>query len=164
MRISINRYLIAATMFAIGTQPANACWNSTATDALKIKHLNTMLMATALRCRNTGDDFLPDYNRFVNKYNVLIGQQNAIVRAELAKTLGPKGAVAQSDNLSVGFANTYGAGHPDMDCGALKGLMLDIAKGDENAATLSDLADRVVLRSAVPGAICNADPTKIARK
>lgn len=123
-----------------------------------------MLMATALRCRNTSSDFLPDYNRFVNKYNVLIGQQNGIVRAELAKTLGPKGALAKSDNLSVGYANTYGAGHPDMDCGALKDLMQDMAKGDENAATLSDLADRVILRSEVPGAICTADPKKIAGK
>jgi hypothetical protein len=164
MRISISKYLIAATMCAIGIQPANACWDSTATDALKIKHLNTMLMATALRCRNTGDDFLSDYNRFVIKYNVLIGQQNGIVRAELAKTLGPKGALAQSDNLSVGYANTYGAGHPEMDCGALRGFVLDIAKGDENAATLSDLADSVILRSEVPGVICTADPKKIARK
>jgi hypothetical protein len=164
MKISIHKYLIAATMFAAGIQPANACWNSTATDALKIKHLNTMFMATALRCRNTRDDFLPDYNRFVNKYNILIGQQNGIVRAELAKTLGAKGALAKSDNLSVGYANTYGAGHPDMDCGALKDLMRDIAKGDKNAATLSDLADRVTLRSEVPGAKCAVDPKKIAGK
>lgn len=164
MRLSITKYLIAATMFALAIQPANACWDSAATDALKIKHLNTMLMATALRCRNTRDDFLSDYNRFVNKYNVLIGQQNGIVRAELAKTLGPKGALAKSDNLSVGYANTYGAGHPDMDCGALKDLMQDMAKGDENAATLSDLADSVILRSEVPGTVCNADPKKIARK
>jgi hypothetical protein len=164
MRNSINKYLFAATMFAVGIQPANACWNSTATDALQIKHLNTMLMATALRCRNTGDNFLPEYNKFVNKYNILIGQQNGIVRAELAKTLGPKGALAKSDNLSVGFANTYGAGHPNMDCGALKDLMLDIADGDENAATLSDLAGRVVLRSEVPGVKCTVEPKKIAGK
>ncbi len=153
----MHRYLIAAVMFAVGIQPANACWNSTATDALQIKHLNTMLMATALRCRNTSDDFLSEYNRFVNKYNGLIGQQNGIVRAELAKTLGPQGALEQSDNLSVGFANTYGAGHPDMDCAALKNLVQDIANGDENATTLSDLADRVVVRSEIPGAICTID-------
>jgi hypothetical protein len=164
MRISITKYLIAATMFAVGIQPANACWNSAATDALKIKHLNTMLMATALRCRNTGDDFLSDYNEFVIKYNVLIGQQNGIVRAELAKTLGSNGAVAESDNLSVGYANTYGAGHPDMDCGALKDLMRGIAQGDENAATLSDLAESVILRAEVPGAVCAVDPTKIVDK
>lgn len=164
MKNSFVKYLIATTICAVGVQPANACWDSVSTDALKIKHLNTMLMATALRCRNTGGNFLPDYNAFVAKYNALLGEQNKIVRTHLAKTLGQNGATAKSDNLSVGFANTYGAGHPKMDCGALKEVVHGIVGGKENVATLSDLADRILLQSEVPGALCVAYPKKIASK
>jgi hypothetical protein len=123
-----------------------------------------MLMATALRCRDTKSDFLPQYNAFVTKHNVLLGKQNAIVRSELAKSLGAKGAISKSDNLSVGFANTYGAGHATMNCSALKVLATKISISDENATTLSDLADQILEPTEIPGTTCAAVPMKFASK
>jgi hypothetical protein len=154
----------ASVILVFTAQPANACWNDKATDALKIKHLNTMLMATALRCRNTPDDFLPHYNALVKKHNDLIGAQNVIVRLELAKTLGNVGAVARSDNLSVGYANSYGAGHPTMNCRQLKSLAIEIADKASDAENFSIIADRVLNPTAIPGAVCKAEPSKIASK
>ncbi len=160
----VKNAMWAVTLWAMSAQPANACWNDTATDALKIKHLNTMLMATALRCRNTSDDFLPHYNAIVRKHNELLGAQNSIVRLELAKTLGNVGAVARSDNLSVGYANAYGAGHPTMDCRQLKSLAIEIAEEASDARNFSKIADRVLNPTDIPGANCKVEPFKIASK
>jgi hypothetical protein len=160
----VKNVIWAAIILAISAQPANACWNDKAADALKIKHLNTMLMATALRCRNTPDDFLLHYNAFVEKHNDMLGAQNAIVRLELSKTLGNGGAVARSDNLSVGYANAYGAGHPTLNCRQLKSLAIDIADKTSDARNFSIIADRVLNPTDIPGAICKVEPSKIASK
>jgi hypothetical protein len=160
----VKNAMWAGIILAISAQPANACWNDKATDALKIKHLNTMLMATALRCRNTPDDFLPDYNAFVKKHNDMLGAQNAIVRLELAKTLGKGGAVARSDNLSVGYANAYGAGHPSMNCRQLKSFAIEITDRASDAGNFSILADRVLNPTDIPGVICKVEPSRIASK
>ena len=164
MKIVIKKGLMSVAICLLSVQPAMACWDNTATNALKIKHLNTMLMATALRCRNTESNFLPNYNAFVQKHNMLLGQQNSIVRVELAKTLGNGGAIERSDNLSVGYANTYGAGHPGMNCAQLKVLAVDIANQPSDVANFSLIADLVLLPSKVPGNVCAAEPIKIAAK
>jgi hypothetical protein len=153
-----------AALAILTTQPVYACWDSTAESALKIKHLNMMLMATALRCRKTNDDFLPLYNAFVEKHNGFIGAQNAIVKAELSQTLGPRGAVSASDELTVGFANRYGAGHPDMDCGELKALAVRLTASGSSGKTLLDEAGRVLGKTPIPGKSCRASNTTIAQK
>ncbi|MGB5076504.1 MAG: hypothetical protein WBO17_03390, partial [Sphingorhabdus sp.] len=86
-----RKVAVFAVLGGIMMQPAQACWTNAAQDAAKIKHLNTMLMVTALRCRNTPDNFLPQYNRFVAKHNALIGQQNNVLRTYLAQTHGSRG-------------------------------------------------------------------------
>jgi hypothetical protein len=161
----IRKYgAICAALGMLTVQPANACWDNAATNALKIKHLNTMLMATALRCRNTSNDFLPQYNAFVQTHNDLLGKQNNIVRIELAEVHGNGGAIARSDNLSVGYANAYGAGHPYMDCAALKLLAMRLGNSPSDVAAFSQIADDVLNETAVPGAVCRIEPTKIASK
>ncbi len=164
MKIIIKKVASIAAVAMLATQPAYACWDSAAESALKIKHLNMMLMATALRCRNTSDNFLPLYNAFVEKHNGFIGAQNAIVKAELSQTLGPRGAASASDELTVGFANKYGAGHPDMDCGALKALAARLSAAGSNSKTLNDEADRVLEKTRIPGKTCRISDTVIARK
>ncbi len=164
MKSIINKGIVAAGICVMSLQTANACWDSAGTNALKIKHLNTMLMATALRCRNTNSDFLPHYNAFVQKHNALLGQQNTIVRLHLAKTLGNGDAIARSDNLSVRYANAYGAGHQSMDCAQLKVFAADIASRPSDVKHFSLLADEVLHPTDAPGAICKLEPTKIASK
>jgi hypothetical protein len=164
MKNIIKKVASIAALSILTTQPAYACWDSVGQSALKIKHLNMMLMATALRCRKTSDNFLPYYNAFVTRHNSYIGSQNAIVKAELSQTLGPKGAVSASDELTVGFANKYGAGHPDMDCGALKMLAARLSAAGSSSKTLNDEADRVLVKTTVPGKTCRVSSTVIAQK
>ena len=153
-----------AGMALLITQPAHACWNKQAQDALKIKHLNTMLMATALRCRMGGHDFLPQYNAFVKKHNRFIGTQNAAVKAQLRKNLGAKGALSASDRLSVGYANKYGAGHPSMNCKALKILTKKLVSYNAGSMALLDAANQTVGYTQIPGKMCRQSSNKIARK
>jgi hypothetical protein len=152
---------LAAVVAALTVQPAQACWTNAAQDAAKIKHLNTMLMVTALRCRGTADNFLPQYNRFVTKYNALIGSQNNVLKVQLAQTYGAGGAMNALDKMSIGFANSYGTGHRNMDCHQLKQLASDLSNQQHGVATMAAAADNVVLNQSWSGQAC---PASIARR
>lgn len=150
----LGKAVLAAAIMAISAQPAHACWSSASQDAAKIKHLNTMLMVTALRCRNTADNFLPEYNRFVIKHNALIGSQNAILKAHLTQTVGAGGALNALDRMSIGYANSYGNGHRTMSCSDLKYLASDLSVQPHGAATMAALADNIVIGLSWSGQAC----------
>ena len=150
----LRKAALAAVATALSVQPAQACWSSAAQDAAKIKHLNTMLMVTALRCRNTADNFLPQYNRFVAKHNALIGSQNNVLRGYLSQNYGARGAEGALDRMSIGFANSYGTGHRAMNCSDLKQLASDLSTQQHGAATMAAAADRVVSGQSWSGASC----------
>jgi len=143
----------------MSVQPAQACWTNAAQDAAKIKHLNTMLMVTALRCRNTVDNFLPHYNRFVAKHNGLIGSQNNVLKSHLAATYGSGGALNALDRMSIGYANGYGTGHRVMGCSELKALANKLSSEPHGVVTMAAAADAVVTGQSWSGATC---PTRMA--
>ena len=140
-------------------QPAQACWTNAAQDAAKIKHLNTMLMVTALRCRNTADNFLPHYNRFVAKHNGLIGSQNNVLKSHLAATYGSGGALNALDRMSIGYANSYGMGHRMMGCSELKALASKLSSEPHGVVTMAAAADAAVTGQSWSGATC---PSRMA--
>jgi hypothetical protein len=151
--------LVAATVMATA-QPAQACWTNAGQDAVKIKHLNTMLMVTALRCRGGADNFLMHYNRFVTNNNSLIGSQNILIKSHLAQSVGARGAENALDRMSIGFANSYGTGHSRMSCGELKRLASDLASQRHGAATLAAAADQVIDHQSMPGGTCSVRMAK----
>jgi hypothetical protein len=155
----LRKAALAAVVAALSVQPAQACWTNAAQDAAKIKHLNTMLMVTALRCRGTADNFLPQYNRFVAKHNALIGSQNTVLKGYLAQNFGPRGAEGALDRMSIGFANSYGTGHKDMSCHDLKQLASDLSTEQHGVVTMAATADRVVIGQSWVGTTC---PAKMA--
>jgi hypothetical protein len=150
---------LAAGAIIMSVQPAQACWTNAAQDAAKIKHLNTMLMVTALRCRNTADNFLPHYNRFVAKHNGLIGSQNSVLKSHLAATYGSGGALNALDRMSIGYANSYGTGHRLMGCSELKELANKLSSEPHGVVTMAAAADLVVTGQSWSGATC---PTRMA--
>ena len=150
-----------AVGIALCSQPAQACWTNAAQDAAKIKHLNTMLMVTALRCRNTPDNFLPHYNRFVVKHNSLIGSQNTALKGHLAQTYGARGAEGALDRMSIGYANSYGNGHKSMDCKQLKDLATKLSSEPHGVVTMAAAADSFVVGQSWAGPAC---PTRIAKR
>ncbi len=143
----------------MSVQPAQACWTNAAQDAAKIKHLNTMLMVTALRCRNTADNFLPHYNRFVAKHNGLIGSQNNVLKSHLAATYGSGGALNALDRMSIGYANSYGMGHRMMGCSELKALASKLSSEPHGVVTMAAAADAAVMGQSWSGATC---PSRMA--
>ncbi len=158
---TIKKTAFVVVVSAMSVQPAQACWTSAAQDAAKIKHLNTMLMVTALRCRNTADNFLPQYNRFVKKHNDLIGSQNNILKSQLAQNYGAGGAVNALDRMSIGFANSYGTGHRVMDCRQLKDLAAKLSDEPHGVVTMAAAADFAVTGPSWSGQSC---PVNIARR
>lgn len=157
----LTKTALAAVVAALTVQPAQACWTNASQDAAKIKHLNTMLMVTALRCRNTPDNFLPHYNRFVIKHNALIGSQNNVLKSHLSQTYGAGGAVNALDRMSIGFANSYGNGHKRMGCKELKQLAADLANQSHGVATMASIADQAVDAKSWVGQAC---PVSIAKR
>ena len=157
----LRKTALVAVVAAMSVQPAQACWTNASQDAAKIKHLNTMLMVTALRCRNTPDNFLPHYNRFVIKHNALIGSQNNVLKSHLAQTYGAGGAVNALDRMSIGFANSYGNGHKRMGCKELKQLAADLANQPHGVTTMASIADQSVDAKSWVGQAC---PVSIAKR
>ena len=157
-----KKTLISAVAMTVAIQPAQACWNQQAHNAVKIKHLTTMLMVTALRCRTEQSNFLAHYNKFVLKHNSLIGAQNALIRSNLRRTMGKRRAVSVSDNMSVGFANRYGNGHPTMNCAELSMFAQEMASQQRNIASLAGIVDTKLGQTGVPGRTCTV--TIAARK
>lgn len=155
--IHLARQIISfGILAALSTQPAQACWSNAAQDAAKIKHLNTMLMVTALRCRSTSDNFLPQYNRFVTKYSSLIGSQNNQLRNHLSATYGARGAEGALDRMSIGYAKSYGTGHKAMDCRQLKDLADKLATETHGVMSMVAVADASVIGQSWSGASCPA--------
>lgn len=155
----LRKAALVAAVTVMSAQPVQACWSSAAQDAAKIKHLNTMLMVTALRCRNTVDNFLPQYNRFVATHNDLIGSQNNVLKTHLSATYGAGGALNALDRMSIGYANSYGTGHKDMGCSQLKELATKLAAEPHGVVTMAAVADSAVTGESWSGAAC---PTRIA--
>jgi hypothetical protein len=155
----LRKAALVAVVTVMSAQPAQACWSNAAQDAAKIKHLNTMLMVTALRCRNTADNFLPEYNRFVAKYNDLIGAQNNVLKSHLAATYGAGGALNALDRMSIGYANSYGMGHAAMGCSQLKELATKLSDEPHGVVTMVAAADAAITGDSWSGPTC---PTRIA--
>ena len=160
MRGIARKAVLAAVIAIASVQPAQACWSSAGQDAVKIKHLNTMLMVTALRCRGGADNFLSQYNRFVTNNSTLIGTQNNLIKSHLAQSVGARGAEGALDRMSIGFANSYGTGHRTMNCSQLKQLASDLASEKHGVATLAMAADQAVGNTSLPGGAC---PVRIAK-
>lgn len=110
--------------------------------AEKLRRLDIMLMVTGLRCRTTRSNFQADYQRFTTNH---IGELNAsahALKAELATRHGA-GAERALDRLSVTMANTYGQGHPWLDCAELKEVAQGLA-GARGEAPLVAAADQLL--------------------
>lgn len=155
----IGRTALAIMIYVSAAQPAQACWNEASQSAVKITHLNTMLLVTALRCRGGVDNFLPEYNRFVVNNSKLIGEQARIIREQFTTAYGVRGAEGALDRMTIGFANSYGTGHQFMDCGALKALADELASQNLGVTQLTQAADGAIMASALPGDVC---PLRIA--
>ena len=117
--------------------------------AEKIRRMDIMLMVTGLRCRTGANDFRADYGRFTSNHISELNQAAAELRGELAKRHGAAGAGRALDKLSVTMANSYGQGHPWLDCADLKMVASNLADV-RGRATLEEAADQLLMPVSPP--------------
>jgi hypothetical protein len=110
--------------------------------AEKLYRLDIMLMVTSLRCRKTSNDFTADYQRFN-------ARQLAALNEAATKLRGRLGGKAAFDRVSTGMANSYGNGHPWLNCGQLKQVTRNLAQV-QGKATLAEAADQLLARKGSP--------------
>jgi hypothetical protein len=114
--------------------------------AEKLHRLDIMLMVTGLRCRTSRDDFMSDYGRFTARQMLSLNKAGAELRQQLAARYGARGGQRAYDRMSTSMANSYGQGHPWLNCGQLKQVAKNLAKVD-GRATLEEAADQLLVRS-----------------
>ena len=133
---------------------ASACYSAASLPAAKLRHLDVMLMVTALRCRSGADNFQSDYDQFVDHNRGVLGAANHAMLDDLAGHMGAARASAEMDKLSVMMANHYGNG-TGVGCHELRMIAQDLGSTREPAA-LTDAAEALVGEAALEQA-CSAD-------
>lgn len=139
----------AAALAAVAVLAAAPASAAPMSQAEKLRRLDIMLMVTGLRCRTTADNFQADYGRFTTRH---IGELNAAsdaMKAELATRHGTVGAARALDRLSVTMANSYGQGHPWLDCRQLKQVARGLADA-QGTAPLVAAADQLLESTGSP--------------
>jgi hypothetical protein len=140
---------VAAALAAVGlvaTVPASA---DSVNQAEKIRKLDIMLMVTGLRCRTTADNFTPDYQRFTTNHIGTLNAASNALKADMSRRFGAGGANRALDRLSVTMANSYGQGHPWLNCAQLKTVARNLAAA-RGEAPLVEAADQLLAPSGSP--------------
>lgn len=112
-------------------------------DAEKLRRLDIMLMVTGLRCRTTADNFQADYGNFTTAHYATLNSAAAVLKSDLSLRYGAASANRALDKLSVTMANSYGQGHPWLDCGQLKQVTRDLAAA-QGRAPLVEAANQLL--------------------
>lgn len=138
--VGLQKLWTVAAMSVCIAIPSMAKADPAITNAENIRKLNIMLMVTSLRCRAGEHDFQADYQQFGRVHRDTINRAGAYLSANWRDRHGAKKGKRALDRLSVGIANSYGQGHPWMDCAALKSAVVDLVKAGDSAS-LSEAAD-----------------------
>jgi hypothetical protein len=147
--------LIAGLLLAVApAAQAAACYSAASLPAAKLRHLDVMLMVSALRCRTGADNFQADYELFVDHNRGALSAANHAMLDDLAGHMGAARASAEMDKLSVMMANHYGSGS-GVGCHELRMIVQDLSSSHETAA-LADAAEALVGEAALEQA-CTSD-------
>lgn len=137
---------LAAAGLVVSAVPASA---DSMSKAEQIRRLDIMLMVTGLRCRTTADNFQADYGRFTTAHIATLNAASDSLKADFSRRFGAAGANRALDRLSVTMANSYGQGHPWLNCAQLKTVARNLAaaRGD---APLFEAANQLLAPSGSP--------------
>lgn len=125
---------LAALSIAASAVPAQA---ASGDDAEKVRRLDIMLMVSALRCRNTSDGFQSDYDRFSSAHLSELNASAGVLKKSLEARYGATGAKRALDKISTSMANSYGQGHPWLNCAELKQATQSLAQNRAPGALLA---------------------------
>ena len=142
----------AASVALLATAPAQAaCWNDDAVEAAMVRDLETMLMVSALRCKLSGTDILPEYNRFINTSRPALTDVNTRLRAHFGNGFA---ALNAYDSYVTKVANRYGSGADGLNCNDMQSI-LQAANAESGSRTgLARLARDAAVEPLLPGGRC----------
>ncbi|TRD10034.1 hypothetical protein FGU71_13645 [Erythrobacter insulae] len=110
-----------------------------AANAENIRGLNIMLMVTSLRCRTGAHDFRAEYDMFARTHAQNLAEAHHHLSRKLVAVHGEDSTSRALDRIGVTIANSYGDGHPRLDCAELKRATFELARSQDRQR-LSDLA------------------------
>lgn len=152
MTVGKSGLLGLAVVVALLATPAQAaCWSKEAIAAAKVREFETMLMVSALRCRNSGRDFLARYNQFVRQGRPVLARANETLRAQFAADFGSARGLNAYDGFVTSLANRYGAGTDGLSCADLSDINSAALAGSGDIGSLERLADAADIRPRVGG-------------
>ncbi|WEK46839.1 MAG: S-adenosyl-L-homocysteine hydrolase [Candidatus Andeanibacterium colombiense] len=134
MRFSTGVAAGLAALSILTSVPARA---SAGDDAEKVRRLDIMLMVSALRCRTTADGFQNDYDHFSTAHLSELNAAAATLKQSLNARYGSGGANRALDKISTSMANSYGQGHPWLNCAELKQATQSLAQNRAPGALLA---------------------------
>ena len=134
MRFSTGVVAALAALSIVPMAPAHA---SAGGDAEKVRRLDIMLMVSALRCRTTSDGFQSDYDNFSSAHLTELNAAGTTLKKSLSANYGETGSNRALDKISTSMANTYGQGHPWLNCAELKSATQSLAQNRAPGALLA---------------------------
>jgi hypothetical protein len=136
---------LASMNFGIAAQAA--CWTPQDADAARVRDLETMLMVASLRCRLSGQNFMPSYNAFVRESRPALSTVNERLRNHF-------GSLDGYDRYVTGVANRYGAGADGLTCRDMASIVSAARSEKGSVAGLVKLAKLADIRASLPGGLC----------
>ncbi len=138
---------VAAGLVACSMMIAAPASAGSMSSAEKLRRLDIMLMVTGLRCRTGADNFQAEYGRFTTNHLAELNAASDALKVQMGG--GGRTADRALDKLSVTMANTYGQGHPWLDCGQLKQVARGLAEA-RGPEPLIAAADQLLESSGTP--------------
>lgn len=138
--------LALAAPIVAGAQPVpagSACWAPATMGAARISELNTLLMASSLRCRRVGVDFAPGYEKVLAAHGAAFRQAEQRIRAHFG--VDRSDSRDDYDSYVVSIANLYGAGRADRATCAQLGAIADaLGAAPGNTDMLATIAIQMI--------------------
>ncbi|MEM7664721.1 MAG: S-adenosyl-L-homocysteine hydrolase [Pseudomonadota bacterium] len=129
--------------------PASAQTSIALEQAEAIRKLDIMLMVTSLRCRAGVHDFQADYYRFAATHLDELNAASRQLHRSLAARHGHVDGRRALDRLGVTMANSYGGGHPWLDCAGLKQVARELSDAPDSSG-LPEAAIRLLSAEPIP--------------
>lgn len=143
---------LAATVVAVPSQAS--CWNETAISAAKVRDLETMLMVSALRCRLSGQNMIPAYNRMISQSRPALTAVNDSLRAHFIADVGERAGLNAYDRYVTSVANRYGAGVEGLNCRDMASILSAANAEGGSAKGLARLANDAGVEPRLTGGRC----------
>ncbi len=139
---------LAATMTSTIAQAE--CWTPTDVEAAQVRSMETMLMVGSLKCRNTPDNFITQFNGFVRTYRPALLQANEQLRQHFASVDGPRAL----DSFVTSIANRYGDGSSGLSCQDMRSILDEVFDAGDSFSSLVSIARSSLAQPKLPESRC----------